>query len=86
MNFIIQPVTMDTFLVPKFRAATEKNLREKILTDQDRRYIVRTLATILISHVSSPKMSDCAVAGKALVAKYPFLADTGTKPHVSYIL
>ena len=28
-------------------------------------------------------MSDCAVVAKALVAKYPFLSDTGTKPHVS---
>ena len=35
MNFIIQSVTMNIFLVPKFWVATEKNLKEKILTDQD---------------------------------------------------
>ena len=35
VNFIIQSVTMNTFLVPKFWVATEKNLKEKILTDQD---------------------------------------------------
>ena len=44
--------------------------------------IVRTLATVLMGHVSTPKVDDCAVAAKALVAKYPFLGDTGTKSHV----
>ena len=73
---------MGAFHVPVFRSATEKNLKESISTDQDRKYIVRTLATILMSHVPSPKMGDCAIAAKALVAKYPFLGDTDTSPHV----
>ena len=34
-------------------------------------------------YVARPRMSDCAVAAKALVAKYPFLTDTIGKPHVS---
>lgn len=74
---------METFHVPNFRAATEKNLKEKMISDQDCRYIARTLATVLMGHVYTSKMSDCAVVAKALVAKYPLLADTGTKPHVS---
>jgi len=28
-------------------------------------------------------MNDYAEAAKALVAKYPFLADTGKQPHIS---
>lgn len=77
---------MGAFHVPIFRAATEKSLKESIISDQDRKYIVRTLATILMSHVPSPKMSDCAIAAKALVAKYPFLGDTDASPHVSNML
>ena len=83
MFTIIQLTTEESFSVPKFRTSTEKNLKEKMISDQDRKYIVRTLATIVMSHVSNPKTSDCAVAAKALVAKYPFLADTGGKPHMS---
>ena len=46
------------------------------MSDQDHRYIVRRLATVLMGHVSTPKMSDCAVAAKALVAKYPSLVQS----------
>ena len=75
---------MGVFHVPVFRAATEKNLKESIVSDQDRKYIVRTLATILMSHVPSPKLSDCAIAAKPLVAKYPFLADKPTCEEYAY--
>ena len=35
-----------------------------------------------MSHVPNPEVSDCAIAAKSLVAKYPFLGDTDTSPHV----
>ena len=60
-----------------------KNLRDKSITDQDRKYIVRTLATVVMSFTPHPTMDECGVAAKALVAKYPFLADSLGKSHVS---
>jgi len=60
-----------------------KNLQLKSITDQDRKHIVRTLATVVMSFSPHPTTEDCGVAAKALVAKYSFLADTMGKPHVS---
>ena len=74
---------VESFSVPTFQPATETNLHNKTVTSKDQKYIVRTLATILMRYVARPRKSDCAVAAKALVAKYPFLADTIGKPHVS---
>ena len=72
-----------SFPMPKFRPATEKNLRAKLIVDKDRKYIIRTMATIVMSFIDRPTMADCAVAAKALVTKYPFLQDRHGKPHVS---
>ena len=44
----------------------------------DRTYIVRTLATILLTYVSRPSMTDCEKVARSLVLKYSFL-----KEHVS---
>lgn len=75
--------------MPIFRQETRKNLNVEILTERDRRYIVRTLATMLVSSVPSPTLNDCAVPAKAFIQAYPFLADTsldGREPaHVSFI-
>ena len=72
--------------MPIFRHETQKNLRAEILTEQDRRYIVRTLATMLLASIPCPTMSDCAIPAKTIVQTYPFLADTsvdGRESHVS---
>ena len=76
---------LESFRVPTFRSATEKSLQNKTITDKERKYIVRTLATVLMSYVDHPRMSDCAIVTKALIAKFPFLADTVGKPHESVI-
>lgn len=72
-----------------FRPETQKNLQAERLIDQDRRYIVRTVSTMLLSSISRPTIDDCANPAKALVAKYPFLADAtedGRTSHVNYFL
>jgi len=49
-----------------FCAATEKSLNEQqSILDKERKYIVRTMATILMSFNPQPRQSDCAVAAKA---------------------
>ena len=63
------------FPIPKFRPATEKNLERNVLTDDDRKWIVRTMSTILMTHVQRPTMADCNVVARALVDKWKFLAD-----------
>ena len=55
---------------------------------QDRCYIVRTVSTmLLLSSIPHPTFDDCVIPAKALVAKYPFLADAskdGRTSHLSY--
>ena len=65
----------DPFLIPAFCYATENNLQQGILKDSDRRYMVQTLATLLMSHVPKPSISDCLIVCKALHAKFPFLKE-----------
>lgn len=57
--------------MPMFRPETESNLAEEVLVDADKKYIVQTLATILMTHVQRPAL---AVA-KKLITKFPFLKD-----------
>ena len=61
--------------MPKFRASTEENLSKRVLTDSDRKYMVQTLATMLMSYVSDPSLKHCGVAAKALISKFEFLKD-----------
>ena len=53
--------------MPIFWQETHKNLKAEICTDRDRRYIVRTLATMLMSSVPDSTIHDCAVPAKALI-------------------
>ena len=63
------------FPIPKFRASTEKNLHLKILTDADRKYVVQTLATMLMTHIQRPSLQHCGIVARALVKMYTFLVD-----------
>jgi len=63
------------FPIPTFRSTTEKNFHNKLLTDCDRKYVVQTLATVLMTHVQRPSLSDCDIVAKALVRKFSFLND-----------
>ena len=49
------------------------NFKNKWLDDDDRKYVVRTLATMLCTYVQSPSTADCEVVAKSLVAVHPFL-------------
>ena len=64
------------FPIPTFRKSTENNFKDKKLDDDDRKYVVRTLTTMLCTYVQSPSMSDCEVVAKSLVAVHPFLKQT----------
>ena len=56
-----------------FRKSTEENLSKRILTEKDRKYMVQTLATVLMTEVPRPTTKDCNVVSKALHAKFTFL-------------
>ena len=43
--------------------------------DTDRKYVVQTLATMLMTHVQRPSLHQCGVVAKAFVEKYEFLKD-----------
>ena len=73
-------------MYPYFALLLKKAFKTRqSLTKSGSTYVVRTLATVLMSYVDHLRMSDCAIVTKALIAKFPFLADTVGKPHVSVI-
>ena len=53
----------------------EESLRKKKLTNDDRKYMCRGLATVLQTHVQRPSVANCEVVAKALVSKFPFLKE-----------
>ena len=65
----------DPFIVPVFREATEENLKNKIFYPDDRKFIVRVLATMILATGSRATTSDCDHVAKALVRKFPFLKE-----------
>lgn len=71
----MQETLLVPFNIPKFRASTEANLANQLLTDTDRKYDVQTLATVLMTQVQKPSMKDCGVVAKSLIAAHPFLKD-----------
>lgn len=69
---------LDPFPIPVFRKATEENLKRCILTDADRKYMVQTLATVLMTKIERPTMTDCLQVSKALHKKFKFLGSDGS--------
>ena len=65
----------------QFRERTDRNLKQKRLTEDDRKYIVRTLATMLLVHIQKPSKNDCVHVAKSLVRNHFFL-----KEYVSTLL
>ena len=59
-----------------FCTSTEENLKNKRLGEDDRKYIVSVLATILCSFIPNPSMKDCAVVAESLLRKFSFLKES----------
>ena len=70
----------DPFPIPVFRAHTQHSLDKKKLADDDRKYIVRVLATMLCTYIPRPAKKHCEIVAKSLVKKYEFL-----KEHVRFL-
>lgn len=64
------------FPIPVFRESTETNIRNKKLADDDRKYMVRVLATMLTTYVQRPSMNHCAIVASSLLAKFSFLRES----------
>ena len=73
MLFVQVPID---FPIPTFRPSTEESLEKERLADDDRKYIVRVLATVLTTYVQRPRMKDCEIVAKALLRKYSFLMES----------
>ena len=72
------------FPVPKFRHNTEKLFEDKILTDSDRKYVVQTMATVMMTYTQKPSLYQCSIVAKALISKYSFLKDCEGDGEVRY--
>lgn len=65
--------------------STEKNFQDKVLTDTDRKYVVQTLATMIMTYTQKPTFNDCKIVARSLVNKYNFLTDMEGDGEVSYL-
>ncbi len=72
------------FPIPKFRASTEENLRKSHRIDTDRKYMVQTLGTMLMTYIQKPSLNHCRIIAKVLISKYPFLKDDEGDGEVSF--
>ena len=54
---------------------TEQNLIKKLFYQDDRKYMVRVLATMILSQLPKASTNDCDHVAKALIRKYPFLKE-----------
>ena len=54
-------------------------LKKGILRNDDRKYMVQTLTTMMMSYVPNPSMQDCLLVAKSLHAKFPFLKQDGSE-------
>ena len=79
-------VLPNPYPVPIFRSSTEVNLGKDLLIDPDRKYMVQTLATMLMSYVQRPSLKDCLVVAKALHAKFTFLGDESSEVKLLILL
>jgi hypothetical protein len=82
--FTIQNDVPSPFPIPTFRQSTTKNLEKDVLTDPDRRYMVQTIATVLMTYVQRPSLDSCNAVAKSVIDKYPFLKDNIGEGQVSY--
>ena len=72
----------DPFPIPLFRKSTMDSLEQKKYTTDDRKYMIRVLSTMILTHVEKATMNDCAQVSKALTRRYPFLGDYVSVVHV----
>ena len=71
----MQGTIPNPFPIPYFRKYTQANLDKELFTDEDRKYIVSVLGTMLLTYKDSISKHDCRVVAEALVRKYPFLKE-----------
>lgn len=64
------------FPIPRFRKHAEQNFGKKLLTDEDRKYVVGVIGTMLLTYVDSVSTKTCTLAAESLVRKYPFLKES----------
>ena len=66
----------DPFPIPTFRERTEANLSQRKLADDDRKYMVRVLGTLLCTFVQRTTMKNCRTVAASLVRKQAFLKES----------
>ena len=53
--------------------------------DDDRKYIVTMLGTVLVTYVQRASRKDCLTVAESLVRKFPFLKDPVSDSYPIYI-
>ena len=61
--------------MPMLKIDVEESLSDRKLCADDRKYTVRVLATVLLTHVQKPSKRQCEIVAKSLVRKFPFLKE-----------
>ena len=78
LDFLRISITHFRFHV--FAKIPKIGLRKRYLaTDGDRKYMVQTLATVMMYHKTKPCMDDCLLVSRALHTKFRFLGDQSSE-------
>ena len=67
----IANILSDPFPIPLFRKSTMDSLEQKKYTTDDRKYMVRVLSTMILTHVQRATMNDCAQVSRHWLESTP---------------
>ncbi|XP_065893460.1 uncharacterized protein [Dysidea avara] len=70
------------FPIPAFRHSTEAHLKKGGILETDRKYMVQTLATLLMTYKSRPSLKDCQIVSKSLHQKFKNLGDEDSETNL----
>ena len=71
------------FPIPAFQRSTTKALEKDVLIDPNCRYVVQTIANVLMTYVR-PSLDHCNAMANSVVDKYLFLKDSIGEGQVRY--
>ena len=73
------------FPIPAFHHSTEAHLNKGGILETDRKYMVQTLATLLMTYKSRPSLKDCQIVSKSLHQKFKNLGDEDSEVDYNFV-
>ena len=67
------------FPIPSFRHTAEVHLQKGTVTDTNRKYMVQTLTTLLMTYKTKPSLNNCLIVSRSLHDKFQSLGDESSE-------